>query len=117
MSSSTLSGLTGEGTATIATDWIPAKELDAFVLDSGPKTRFIGTVFPRAVRYAGHVGLAAITGVFPGDPFRSVAGPEFTIANEAQAWYIPLGSTGPNYWTSVYWRLAPGVEIDIVVWW
>lgn len=117
MSLVTISGVAGEGIATIATDWVPITELDAVLVTPGPKTRLIGTDWPRAVRYAGHVGLAAVSGVFPGDPFTSMAGPEYTISNESQAWYIHPQQKGSIYWTSVYWRLAPGVVVDLYMWW
>lgn len=110
-------GLTGEGVATIATDWVPIYEVDATLVTPGPKTRLIGSTWPRAVRYAGHVGLAAVSGVFTGDPFTSVAGPEFVMQNESQAFYIPNSQAGAVYFTSIFWRLAPGVVVDVQVWW
>lgn len=107
---------TGEGHVPIDTSAQSVKLLFAPITASPPSVRFIGSMSPRVIKNAGSIGV----GSWPDDAYASdppwIAHQIF-LTTENGAYYIPAVNTGTEAYPSVFWRLKPGVEIDLYAMW
>ena|SRR5690242_36041 len=114
----TLSGLSGEGHSPLDGSGVVAVAyVTAFVTTIPTRARRIGNgTIPLGLRDIGEVGI----GWFPDDP-SGVNPPQLAdsffihLANETRRILTDQG--GATFFGSCWWRLAPGVVIDLLVEW
>jgi len=113
-----LTGLSGEGHSPLDVSTnVAVQYITAFVTTIPARARRIGDgTLPLGLRDIGEVGI----GWFPDDP-SGVDPPQMTegffihLANETKR--IVNDQGGATFFGSCWWRLAPGVVIDLVVEW
>lgn len=116
MGTYTKTGATGEGSFMFAATTPVEIELDVVVTSFTVKQRVIGTMEPRGIWQAGEVFL----GIGPGDVTGVTIpyfGWGFYIHYTAQTIQVPASRGLANGYSTVFWRLKPGVVINIEVDW
>lgn len=116
MASLHIASATGEGHAILTTAWVHVTDVDVKILAHGPKVRYIGSVAPFGVRYAGHFGLGAFDDG-PDWTDDAISLVEWAIRNDYADYINPTVNNTLASAQAVYWRLPPGTEIQINVWW
>lgn len=104
--------VSGEGSAQIDTGTVHQVTdiLAQLGTVTSPRVRVLGTTSPKRVQFGGSYGLS-----LP-DTSMDIVTYARHLAWEAEDIVTPV-SDGDGYADRVWWRLPPGMELDLTAWW
>ena len=105
--------LTGEGHTPLSPDgttWVAVSDLDVTVTSWGVKQREVGTMHPVGLWQTGEVFIGYDDGAT-----LHVYMWGFFIHHERQDIFQPSGNIPPIYTHDLFWRLKPGITINVAV--